>query len=274
MKSNLNGYLLMTDLDGTLLPSSKILSEKDIKAIARFRELGGKFSIATGRTFESARQYFDDLTPDLPIILCNGGVIYDCSQHKALWSKTLPPETRDIVSEVLTEFPEVCAEIDMENAIYAVHLNDHERYHMKISKSENIVRQCELDEIPDGWFKVLFAMPEDIIPKIVKFANDRKYSGADFVVSSKTYYEILPSNISKGSALELLRSEYGFDKYKVAAIGDYDNDLTMVKTADLGAAPSGAQEIVRKSADLVLRSSCEENAVAELIEYIIQNDNF
>lgn len=103
MKSDLNGYLLITDLDGTLLPSSKVLSEKDIKAIARFRELGGKFSIATGRTFESARQYFDDLTPDLPIILCNGGVIYDCKLHKALWSKTLPPETRNIVSEVLAE---------------------------------------------------------------------------------------------------------------------------------------------------------------------------
>ncbi len=274
MKTNLDGYLLITDLDGTLLPASKVLSEEDIAAIAKFRSMAGKFSIATGRVYESARQYFDALRPDLPIILCNGGVIYDCNKQKALWSKMLPPETRQIVSEILKAFPEISAEIDMENAIYVIAENEQERYHMKISKTEDIVIHTQLSDISDGWFKVLFAMPEEVIPKVVDFVASKKYSGVDFVVSSKTFYEILPTDISKGSALEKLRSDYGFDRYKIAAAGDYDNDIAMIETADLGACPSSAQDIVKKSSDVVLRSSCEENAIAELVEYIINNDNF
>lgn len=274
MKTNLDGYLLLTDLDGTLLPASKVLSEKDISAIAKFRSLGGKFSIATGRVYESARQYFADLHPDLPIILCNGGVIYDCDKKKALWSKKLPSETRQIVAEILEAFPEVSAEIDMENAIYAISENEQERYHMRISGTEDIVIHAQLSDIPDGWFKVLFAMPEEFIPKVADFVASKKYSGVDFVVSSKTFYEVLPTDISKGTVLKKLRSDYGFDKYKIAAAGDYDNDLTMIETADLGACPSSAQDIVKRSSDVVLRSSCEENAIAELVEYIINNDNF
>lgn len=274
MKTNLDGYLLITDMDGTLLPASKILFEKDISAIAKFRSLGGKFSIATGRSYESARQYFDDLHPDMPIILCNGGVIYDCDKKKALWSKKLPSDTRQIVSELLEAFPEISAEINMENVIYVIAENEQERYHMRISCTEDIAVHAQLSDIPDGWFKVLFAMPEELVPKVVEFVASKKYSGVDFVISSKTFYEILPTNISKGTALKKLRSDFGFDKYKIAAAGDYDNDLTMLKTADLSACPSSAQDIVKRSSDVVLRSSCEENAIAELVEYIINNDNF
>lgn len=274
MKTNLSGYLLLTDLDGTLLPASKILSEKDILAIDKFRSMGGKFSIATGRAYESASQYFGELHPDLPIILCNGGVIYDCDKKKALWSKKLPSDTRQIVAEMIEAFPEISAEINMENAIYVIAENEQERYHMRISKSEDIAIHSQLENVPDGWFKVLFAMPEKLIPKVVDFVSSKKYSGVDFVVSSKTFYEILPTDISKGTALDKLRSDYGFDKYKIISAGDYDNDLTMIKTADLGACPSSAQDIVKRSSNVVLRSSCEENAIAELIEYIINNDNF
>ena len=45
--SDLSNVLLITDLDGTLLPDNKILSQKDKEAIKRFRADGGKFTVAT-----------------------------------------------------------------------------------------------------------------------------------------------------------------------------------------------------------------------------------
>ena len=53
------------------------------------------------------------------------------------------------------------------------------------------------------------------------------------------------------------------------SIGDFDNDLEMIREADLGACPSNAEESVKKAADIVLTHSCEDGAVAELIDIII-----
>ena len=59
--SDLSNVLLITDLDGTLLPDNKILSQKDKEAIKRFRADGGKFTVATGRTIQSAMKYLRSL---------------------------------------------------------------------------------------------------------------------------------------------------------------------------------------------------------------------
>jgi len=59
--------MIITDLDGTLLPENKILSEKDLEAIKKFRSDGGKFTIATGRTIQSADRYIKELEIDIPV---------------------------------------------------------------------------------------------------------------------------------------------------------------------------------------------------------------
>ena len=55
--------VLITDLDGTLLPHNKILNEKDLNAIEYFRQNGGIFTIATGRIIKAAEQLFEVLKP-------------------------------------------------------------------------------------------------------------------------------------------------------------------------------------------------------------------
>ena len=63
----------------------------------------------------------------------------------------------------------------------------------------------------------------------------------------------------------------GYEDYTFAAIGDFDNDLEMIISADIGACPANAEESVKQKADIVLKSTCDEGAVAEFIEYLISN---
>ena len=72
MFEDINKVLLITDMDGTFLPSSKIPGQKSVNAISEFQAKGGKFSIATGRAIQAAQQYFDDFSVNCPIIMCNG----------------------------------------------------------------------------------------------------------------------------------------------------------------------------------------------------------
>ena len=46
----LSDYLLISDIDGTLVNTKKEIPPRNIEAIAHFREMGGRFTIATGRS--------------------------------------------------------------------------------------------------------------------------------------------------------------------------------------------------------------------------------
>ncbi|MBR2087568.1 MAG: HAD hydrolase family protein, partial [Oscillospiraceae bacterium] len=48
---------IITDLDGTFLPQSKIPLERDLKAVRDFEAAGGLFTIATGRTIQASKRF-------------------------------------------------------------------------------------------------------------------------------------------------------------------------------------------------------------------------
>ena len=97
----------------------------------------------------------------------------------------------------------------------------------------------------------------------------RALSGPEFAevvtcFSAPFYLEVLPAGASKGEALRWICADRGIDLADVAAIGDYENDLAMILTAGLGAAPANAQPAVREAADAVVAPHTE-HAVADLI---------
>ena len=108
---SLENIMLITDLDGTLLPSSKEISAADAAAISQFRAKGGKFAIATGRTLQAAQRYLNKLKPNIPVILFNGAAIYDPVTEKWLYTEKLPADAVAVTRQVLDAFPDVSAEI-------------------------------------------------------------------------------------------------------------------------------------------------------------------
>lgn len=266
---DLSKVLFITDMDGTLLPSNKRLNEKDISAIEKFRGMGGHFSVATGRSLQSARQYFGGLKICEPVILCNGGGIYDCAEKKYKWQNFVDISAYDVVRRVLDAFPEVGCEVNLSEDILVPRLTEQEDYHLKISYDGKYT-PADINELPcGGWCKVLFAAPEEIIPDIAEFIAKIGNDTVEYVRSSRIFYEILPKNCTKGSALNVLRDIYGLDGWTVAACGDFDNDLEMIKNADMGVAPANAADCVKAAAHYVSAADCNNGAVAEALEYVI-----
>ena len=93
------------------------------------------------------------------------------------------------------------------------------------------------------------------------------FEGVRFVFSDITMFEMLPGSSSKGDAIEKLTTITGVKRENVVAIGDYHNDLEMLRFAGISAAPSNAHEDVKDVADLIVGPS-SEGAVADFIEYL------
>ncbi len=268
MFEEISKVILLSDMDGTLLDSKKNIGEADREAIRRFTALGGKFSVATGRTIQSFRQYADILELKSPVIMYNGAAIYDYTSEKLLFTSPLPESARETVREILAEMPEAGGEVLRPEGTYIFRDNDYEQLHTKICGI--VPEYAQLDDIPSGnWLKVLFAMSPENIPLIELLVRKKGYDTVDFVRSAEIFFEMMPPGVSKGSALTQYRSLEGMEGYTFVSVGDFDNDTEMIKAADLGACPANAEASVKKAADLVLTRTNDEGAVAELIDRII-----
>lgn len=272
MFEDISKVILFSDMDGTLLTTKKEITDKDLDAIKRFVSLGGKFTIATGRTVQTFEQYRDMLGIDIPVILYNGALIYDYSTKETLYMNALPENAKDIALEILENMPEAGGEVLKADGTYVFRNNDYEQLHTDLCQI--VPNYSELKDIDSaGWLKVLFAMAPEEIPHMDLFVHQNGYDSVDFVKSSDIFYEMLTQGVSKGSALSRYRSLKGYEDFTFVAIGDYDNDLEMIEEAELGVCPANAEESVKAKADMLLKSTCDEGAIAELIDYIIDKCN-
>ncbi len=265
--ADFSNYMLITDLDGTLLPSSKIVSEKDLKAIERFKEGGGLFTIATGRIYQAAEQLFDILKPNAPVLLNNGGLIYDLEKKQELYSCYIDSKAVDYTIELMEKFPEIGVEINTMDNIYVIRMSEWEQIHLGITKLKYVEKS--IDEVKnEKWCKVLYSIEGSKMHLLEEYVKKNNWNKTNFTASGEFLFECLPLNCSKGSALEKLVDICGFDSYTITAAGDYDNDIAMLEYADIGFAPANALDKVKKSASYVTKATCEEGMIAEAIEYI------
>ncbi|WDC83624.1 HAD family hydrolase [Caloramator sp. mosi_1] len=71
----------------------------------------------------------------------------------------------------------------------------------------------------------------------------------NYMFSTDRYLEILSYGVSKGSALRELVKLLNIKENKVVAIGDYCNDIEMIKVAFLGVATKNAHSELKEQPD-------------------------
>ena len=86
---NYNGFLILTDIDGTLTPRAGEVSKENADAIEYFKENGGLFTFATGRMPDYLSRF--PFRANAPIVTTNGTLVCD-GEGNTLWEKTMPAE--------------------------------------------------------------------------------------------------------------------------------------------------------------------------------------
>ena len=127
-------------------------------------------------------------------------------------------------------------------------------------------RRCHYNDIEEPIAKVLFAHEEEEeIFKLRDMLKSHPLAGKyEFIRSDPEYYEILPKGMSKGNVLIKIAQLLGIDRNRTIAIGDNDNDASMLSCAGVGLAVANASEQAKKAADIITVSN-EESAIAKLV---------
>ena len=258
------GVLICTDLDGTLLKNDKSISRENSEAIEYFKAEGGKFTFVTGRMPYFSEAARDMVKPNAPIGCINGGGIYDFEEGKYVCAEILPREALDLVEYALANIKGMGVSVYTFERIYFSAENSAMEEFRKATGVANAVMPYRDITLPIA--KIVFG-DENLKSKekLATILNEHPMAkDFDFVSSERTLYEILPKGVNKGAVLPKLSAYLGIDSSRTIAIGDYNNDIPMLKAAALGIAVATACPEAKAAADYVTVSN-EEHAIARII---------
>jgi len=261
------GILFCTDLDGTLYTDGKKVSRENLDAIEYFKSEGGLFTFITGRVPCISRQVCSIIAPNAPFGCVNGGGIYDPVREKYLWTQNLPAEVLELVHFTAAQMPDMGIQINTEENIY---------FHRDSSAMDYFRRITGMPDTPwisEGFsepiMKILFAQvdPARISALAELLAQHPSAGEYDFIQPEQILYEILPKGVSKGKLLEKLALLLHIDMARTVAVGDYFNDISMLRAAGRGYAVANAVEEAKAAADYVTVSN-NEHAIAAIVEHL------
>jgi len=262
-----DGILICTDLDGTLLKGDSTISRENLDAIEYFKAEGGIFTFITGRMPFFVSHIYNIVNPNAPFGCINGGGLYDHRTGEYLWVQQLPESALDLVEYVDKNVEGIGIQVNTLERVYFSRENAAMADFRVKADVPNLV--CHYRDVKEPIGKIVFGdMEEEKIARVQALLNSHpRASEFDFIRSEKTLYEILPKGINKGTVLPKLTEFLNLDMKKTVAIGDYNNDIGMLRGAAVGIAVANATEEAKQAADHITVSN-EEHAIAKVISDI------
>ncbi|OPA80008.1 phosphoglycolate phosphatase [Paenibacillus selenitireducens] len=242
--------LLALDMDGTVLNEQQEISEENAYWIAEAKKAGITVCFSTGRAFQSAMPYAEQLGLQSPMITVNGSEV---------WRAPYDLYRRHMMdASVVRELYELANQYDVWFWGYTI-----DQTYLKSTWNASIAFEQE------KWLKFGYTVEDEAIRHEIETKLNRM-GGFEITNSSPINIEVNPLGISKASGLKDVCEILGIGMHEVVAVGDSINDLAAIQTVGLGVAMGNAQEIVKESADLIVGSN-EEHGVAQVIrDYLLK----
>lgn len=282
--------LIAIDLDGTLLNSYGLISEKNREAIKKAQENGIKIVLASGRTTNSVKSLAEELGGNEYIICGNGSLIYDLKKDEIIYDKFIDKnkalqiiqicEQNSIYYNVYTEDMVIAKTLDNNVLFYhqensnkpdskktKINLVDNIYEYVKNLEGKNILKFTISDKssiIFNSIIKKLRNIRNIDVLDVAHMSRKMIKSGTEEVSLEYYYTEITSENVDKWNAIEWLAEKLEIEKEEIMAIGDNINDKLMIENAGLGIAMGNSDPLIKEIADKTVANN-NENGVAEAL---------
>ena len=288
--------LVAIDLDGTMLNSKGIVTDKTKRTIKKAIANGIEVIIASGRNINSIRTIANEAGINTYCISGNGASIYDLQKNKILYEKYLTKEeilrtikicrANQIYCTLYTDDFILAEKIHYNTlSYYSTNIRLPEEKRTKIALVKDLYEYVVENE-EEKFLKIMIC--EEDKEKFLKIIEELKgienitlldmcHTHKKIILQDKIernleyfYAEILNKDSDKWNAIEYLIKELNIKKEEVIAIGDNSNDFKMLENAGLGISLKGSNPKAIQKADVVVADN-NSDGVAEAIEkYVIK----
>lgn len=268
--------LIVFDLDGTLLNDNNEIGCESKRLIDELRNLGVRFSFATGRLHSAITEHADALNLLTPLISLDGSLIKSHPSGDIIFESYIPSR---YVRKAIRYADNLLLKIALchGDAIYYTEHNSTIPTMMDKFGAEFI----EVDAYDSYLNKTLEIVVTGDMKDAVKVFHKKLMFPYMFGVSTSYYkshsrgdlyyVEARKSGTDKGTGLKRLAKHLNIRINETAVMGDWYNDRKLFETGALSVAVQNAVNEIKYHADLVTDRSNNEDAVAEFLEMVLES---
>lgn len=286
--------MMVLDIDGTLLNSQMVISKQTKAALLASQKRGITLVLSSARPLIGMRKLAEELEMSQfngYLSAFNGGEIVKLGKQETIHIKEMaasdihqlfdlvkgyeetelekikvvldqleesdiPRElksTHDLIAKGLISLMTYCDEALIVERVDRYSVIEILLNSMKLVPVENFKEEVQFPSVKC----LVSSHPEtiaSIYPKLRKDFGDQ----ADVVTSDPFFIEVTSKGINKGNSLVAIAEDSGIKLKEIVAVGDSQNDLSMIEKAGLGVAMGNATEAVKKLADFVTKTNDED----------------
>lgn len=263
---------IVLDLDGTLLNDEKEISRENRTAIEELQQAGVKIILATGRNDVYVRGIVEELGRIEAVISCNGASIRRCYTDEVVYSCFLEKASvKEIAEHCLARKFDFTASVY--GAMYCV------KYSQRINVFYEYNRKMpEPYRVPLKFMQSAQDLTEQDVLKMfiwrmnheerAEFLETFRAAAITVVSSENGGLDISYAETGKGKAITVFAEKYNIPLHRIAAFGDYDNDISMFKAVGYSVAMGNASDTVKAQATYVTKTNNEAGVAWGIKQYL------
>lgn len=264
-----HNIIIYTDMDGTVLTDwdrGPVVPQRNLLAINRFMEKGGTFSIASGRQFSDILPFFEGLLPNAPLVQGNGTSLYDCRQQKIISTVPLSRTYKEECVAFCKDRPWVWAAVGNVSTVMQINFGDERD---KTTKALTDFRISVEEFLTGDYTKVVYVVEDPGQIAQVRAQTDRFATAAQMqqTLSAPIFLECYDIRAGKANGIRKAMELSRLEGKTLVCIGDFYNDESMLRIADIPACPSNAPDGIKQLCKII---TCDNNegALADLIDML------
>lgn len=270
-------YLVLSDMDDTLLTHDKHITSQTAAYLHRFIGAGNIFAICSGRPKSGVLPYYEELTKplteneipiSLPMVTDNGCAIYNVKGKDIFFE--IPYDVFHSFLSSIEGTDHFLYMTTRDSIAYAHHLSEVPFW---LRHDKDVIEVSSLSDIPSAPLICNLHVRESCLPQVEnqlqRYKNDILCINWG-LFEGVCHLELHSPLASKGHALVVLREAYAIASDHTLAFGDALNDLSMIEAAGLGCAMASAVPELHEKADYVTRYDYDHDGVMEALKEITQ----
>jgi hypothetical protein len=259
---------MLADVDGTLVTSDKVLTDRAIEAVRRLHDAGIVFAITSGRPPRGMAMLVGPLDLQSPIAAFNGGLIVGPDMTVI--------EQRVIAQDLVIPIADLMRSYGLDVWIYRGadwYVHDPEGPHVAreawtVNFQPKVMPRIE--DVTDNVVKIVGVSDHhDAVANASSAARDRFGDHVSAAPSQPYYLDVTHPEANKGSVLRYLARRYELSAAEIATIGDMPNDVLMFANSGLSIAMGNADPGVKRAARRITDTNDNEGFAKAVERFIL-----
>lgn len=254
--------LVALDIDGTLLVTGRLPTPAVVAAIRAASDAGHELVLATGRSLSGALAAARVLgIGEGYVVASNGSVVAKLTRAGCAVTGMHTVDAKAVVQLVSAVRPDLSIAAEIVGVGYHVS--------KPFPAQELGGEQVEVTRLDDLW--------AEATPRLAIYGENASHlvpsiraGGMTATRTRPDWVDVTPGGVSKATALERIRRELGIPKSRTVAIGDSENDISMLTWAERGVAMGHAPAMVRFAANSATKG-IEDDGAALILNALAQS---